>query len=1182
MCIQGILANSHTAMPAPLPLTSSNNELTQLRIFKKLESLEQKYKDILSLTDRNFEQTFLTYFELTKAYRTWTAYIATLKAERPDAATQAADHLFEEYLKSARSIHEKNTFWITLYLGLIWPEEYHSKKVRRRIKDRIKKQWQAQSKQNLETLKSITGVPRESRLKQITDLNAKILSLDPNGLAWLNTYRQLIDTVYDELIYTINDNRRQIDHCFKKTVYGSAVTTDDPVQRASINDWIDGYKITGQDEISVQLRTEQKFKGPLKASQHRQLFRSIVKKAVLASVTVIFLVCANAFGIDKVVYTFVKDKTLQLLSLDPASLSLKQKKQFFYNFIIDVNEKLTPDDLARSLREFNEQRLQEQDSGAYMFSDTVLQKYLLLLTSKEIPAGLKNDVIESAGLINVNVKGTLKKITDMFTDGIVEDSKLRELLLELRRSFVRHNVFPFTFIVVKNDTPYIFLFTEKIIKKYRFRAQDLNFLGFNPTYYAQFVRFPLRVYVVQGTTYPFKDRAGYFEGEFAVVFAEMAARTEWSAWHEFAHIIDNMRYMYGGKSLPKNIEINAVLFPAIFAEDSKNYLLNRVFYMARASEPNDAYVQAAKGILNGITLVNSEGQTAPPRLITDEFLPQDIQAAEKLILSKEPRIIRATALKIYKNPDKYLYTAKAGQYHGIISNAEEVIAGTPGTPFQGFILGGDNSGNGPNNSKIKFLFDNVDDDQGFFQGKNLWQIMKELFYFMTHAPSSSIKGFHLMNIIASVVDFILIVGFFIGIHKMSSPLRKRKFYGFKMSDLVQNVYKNHSLSDGRSAGRQSGEQQLLIEALASQGNITEDLRSRIRALKAILPERQRELFDTLLTLAPFNPEKSKVISKWHDFMFWLPYFGPTIGRNPWFFPRQKSFRQWELFTERLTALAKSLNRTTHPDAFRRAYMSILKDFKNTTASVGTDTADKTILHLKETEASIQDHLHEWARTADLKTPIRARRLPWMNQSDGDFDHLAPYTWNDDVKRIDWKATARSPNLEPKVKKYSGSMTAQIDFLFDFRSIAHAQAREKIAHDLVRSLQILRYEHELKAITLIMPSGEIRQKVLNMKSNYSRADLIRRIWSAVNHEFDEDRQEHRALAADDLIFYTPQENRMYRQISRLTDFNITDGQVKDVTDIPAKSYNVYFIGIDETDREDLTRLLPRTHQPFYWK
>lgn len=1152
------------------PLTKTN-QLTDLDSVQKIRSLEHRYVLTLSKISGNFEQGFETFVDLNNIHSSLISFVDLLKLSSSHPDAKDINPLLDAYIKEVGDIHEQNSLWLTIYLTLIWQEEICSKKIRRTIKKHNKAEWQTRTEKSFKNFDTLENEnPERSRnLHLISELYTQRHTLSHHD------YQRLINAIYDELMHTIHKNRQAIKDCFKKALYSFH---QPDLVRQDIVDWINGYKKPGPVEISAEREADQRITKDLRLCERNKNIKLTLHYLLRGSVLLLIMGCVHFSKMDATVYFFVNDKTTRLLGLDPASINLKHKKSYFQKFILELNDNVSPQEVFNHIEEFKTQRLYEQPNGLYYFAEYILQKYFLLLTRQDFPKELSVEVIKTAGLMDLNIQNIVSKISAMYERRVIEDSKLRQELLVLRRAFVRHNIFPFTFIVVKKETPYLFLYPEVILQRLTFATYNLDFIGFQSSYYRQFVNFPLKVFVVSGQRYPFKDRAGYFEGEFAVVFADIAARTEWSAWHEFAHIIDHMRFTHGGKPFPENMEINAMLFPAIFAQDAQGYLFERIIPIVRTGVAKDSYVQASKGILNGFLIHDSPSTPSEESLITDRFPEESILKAENLIASKSNDDIKKIALEMYKNPQRYLETAKAGIVQGVISNAEEVIAGNPRAPYQGFILSG--FGRSGGNSGIKFIFDNDNADQNFFEGKNIFGIIQQIFLFMIHAPNSQAKGFTLMNLIATVVDFFLILGLLIFIHWVAAPFRKRKFYGPKISGIINDVYKNNPLSDGRGSGEQPGEKELLIRALSSQGNITDELKSRIRGLKNDISQPRQWVFDTLLTLAPFNPKNSAIRSKWHDFMFWFPFLGPSTARNPWIFSRQKSFRQWEQFNEQLIALAKSIRRETNQDTFKTNYIHVLKDFKKPSQTADSSTA-KAFHLLNDIEKKVTAHFHEWSRAIDLKNPVAGRRLSWLTQSDGEFDHLAAYTWNDDVKRIDWKATARSANHEPKIKKYKGSVSVQIDFLFDFRLFTQPNKREQIAQDFVAGLHILKHDHELKSIALIMPSGEIRRRVLNLKNTFNRADLFHEIWSAVTQEFAADQTERQALAARDLIFYTDEENSMYRRMTQLTDFD-DDQKIKILTSIPVKSMNVYLIGVAETDREDIMNLLPRTLQPFYWR
>lgn len=1163
-------------------LNPSRKHLSDLHSFKKIQALERRYKDSLSRIDQSFEAAFEVYLDLQRAHRSLIGYIQLLRLRPSVGGTKSIDPVLDAYLKDINTVHQHCSFWLKLYLGFIWPEEILSKKLQKRIRSFSKEVWQSDSSQTLEKLSIAHFVhpKRYDSFETIGQLYHDHESMQRFSRAWNVNHSRLTHAIYDELILTANELGQNISDKFKKTVYTLAAGTRMHAAQ-DITDWIDGYKQPGPQELRAETQANATFlKGLMLSELHKNL--KLTARALLTGSGII-AICTfmHLLQIDVGIYTFLKEKTLQILSLDPASINLKQKKDYFDKYILEINEQIKVEDLTQSLQTFKDNRTYEQPSGMYVFTEEILSKFFLLLCAGKIPDDIKADVLDTAGLMDNHVRSVIGQIAEMFDDKIVEDSKLRELLLKLRRALVGHSIFPFTFIVVKQNTPYLFMFPEKIIKRFNFSAQQLEYIGFNSSYYSQYVRFPLKVFVVKGDRYPFKDRAGYFEGEFAIVFADLAARVEWTALHEFAHIIDQMRFTYGGRMFPKNIEINAMLLPAMFSMEPKGYFQQRLFPIIASRNAKDSYVQASKGILNGLLLWNAQRTATPAVEISDEFLHQDLLAAGTLIETMSNDSIREAALEIFKKPDVYLKTAKAGQYRGVISNAEEIIAGTPRAPYQGFILGSGYSSGQDGASGIKFIFDNQDDQQGFFQGKNILGIIQEIFFFMMQAHNSDVKNFTLINAIAAIVDFLLIVGLFLGIHWWGAPLRKRKFYGPDFSKCLESVYKNNPLSNGRSSGDLPGEKLLLSQVLLSKGAVSDELHQKIKALRSSMSPQRTAVFDILLTLAPFDPQMSMVRSKWHDFMFWFPYFGPHLARSPWLFPRQKPFRQWEIFNEELLALAKSIQPHTPMDTLQHNYMNILKRYKKP-ARGNNSINERKLLLLNETRQHVEELLVAPGHLDDHTTPVAARQMPWISQHDGEFDHLASYSWHDDVKRIDWKATARSPNLEAKVRKYAGVTSAHFDFILDFRQVDQQAGRDRLARDLARSLQVLKNDNQLKAVALILPWGETRLSVLDLKSHTKRLEIFNKIWSAVTREFEEAIARQQALIAEELIFYTNEENSRYRNITRLTELDITAGQVQPLIHIPTRSCNIYIIGAEEQNRDEIIGLLPKTHQPFYWR
>jgi hypothetical protein len=1132
-------------------------------IFKKIEQLERLYGRTLLEIDKKFEAAFHAYFEADKIYKSLQACIRSLML--PPSRPSAADinPLLDEYLVQIEAIHRINAACLKHYLQLTWPDQISAKNARL---------WKNEAAKN-----KFDGAPQLPDV--ILQLKTRRDECPSDSAGWLEIHKQLVAKTYDELLGQANDSRQQINHGFKKILYTHPLGHQETPRRQQIIDWICGYKAAGAAEVAAADLVDDKFSGPLMSCGiHRR------KKLALRYASWIFMSLLLVWGIhgsrmDTKVYALAHDGLMKLFQLDPASIRLKQREKFFNKYIVDFNGKAGEKQITENLLDFTGRRLYRTPEGAYYFADKILTDFFLLLSSQPVSRELKLKVIHAAGLLDDDIQKQTADLIFLFDGPSIQEKELKSHVLSLRRAFVKQDVFPFTFIVIKNEIPYLFIFPEKIIHKYLFYPENFQTLGLKGSPPSHDIQYPLYVYVVPGDRYPFKDRAGYFEGEYAIVFAGLAASAEWTAWHEFGHIIDKIRFLKGHVPLPQNIETNAVLFPAIFSGDAKLYMLNRLLPIVKVRDADDAYVQASKGILNGFDLwLSRQAGGAKIPLITDELKMNDIQAMEVLISGLSNDQIKSIARTIYQYPDEFLKTARPGQYRGIISNAEEVTAGTPRAPFQGFILTGFGQGTGGGNSKMKFLFDANEDDQDSIWGRNFLIFLEQVFFSIFHRAKYG--GSSAQNIFASVLVFLIIEGMLFVPHLLGTPLRKRKFLGRKLPDMVHDMYKNHPISDGRSYGEQAGEKYLVSQVYACRGNLTPELKNRITAFKAGASAPRRALFDCALTLAPFNPVKSKITSKWHDFVFWLPFLGPLAARNPRLFNKQKSFEQWEKFNRQVIALARKIDGHMTPEAFKRSYASVIEAFKNPEPSAGGGIPLST--HLMETEKLVILYLNEARRAGDSKKPVRTRsRLGFLGSQIEDFDHLAPYSFSDDIKRIDWKATARSPGLEAKIKKYANASGAQIDFLMDLRSLSNQQARERIARDFVQSLQNLKRDSELKDLVMIMPGGDVRQKNLELRSRANPFGLGTKIWMSIKNEFEKYQSECRALEACDLKFYTAEENRSYRQTAQLTDFGQQHRPSEKLPKITARSFNVYMIGIKKDGHEDNLQALSRNHQLFYW-
>lgn len=498
------------------------------------------------------------------------------------------------------------------------------------------------------------------------------------------------------MVVTLRENQQKLNHCFSKTIYAqtsvdlfkchsrnaSLPCFQPDLAKGEVADWISGYKKTIFYENDLHRHIHKTIGKELNQCEKKRTLRIISTYFMLCLVGVSLWGAISSLKINPQTFDEAFLNIKKFLKIDPLSLLTKRKHNFFYDQILKIPQRYHPEDIEFNTQHFLSQELYKTRLGYVYFIENILKGFFLLLPNAKISPELKTKVTTAASLLDRDIKSSLESIIQLFEQDLMSESDLRKQILELRRAFVPHQIFPFIFIALSQQTPYLFLYSETIETEFQFDKQDFEKLGLNSTFYEMYVHFPLKAHVVKGDQYPFKERAGYFEGEYAIVFSKFALKIEWTAFHEIGHLVDEIRFQLNRIDYPKNIELNSMLFPAVFAKDAKDYLLNRVIPIVRTAKKQDNYVQSSKAILNGIALLVSEQGGGKYPLLTDHFELDHIAAMERLIQNFNNSQIRNLAIKLYQFPEKYLKTAKPGQYKGIIGNAEEFQFGTHLPPQQ--------------------------------------------------------------------------------------------------------------------------------------------------------------------------------------------------------------------------------------------------------------------------------------------------------------------------------------------------------------------------------------------------------------------------------------------------------------------------------------------------------------------
>ncbi|GEM_PF-4881393 len=387
----------------------------------------------------------------------------------------------------------------------------------------------------------------------------------------------------------------------------------------------------------------------------------------------------------------------------------KARSQFFQKELLNLNTDYDAQQILNHARQF------KKSDGHLVFAEDILKGFFLLSAKGKASPELQDEVLNAAHRLGVDMHSALRNVLtqlDGMTFRTQSETELRTRLFDLRREFVKNGVYPFMFLVQDRGIYSIFLYPEKINKIYTFSKENFRKLGLNPDRYGDL---NVKAVSVKGDKYPFKTKQGYFEGEFAIILESVSSNPEWTAWHEFGHLIDDLRFEREKVQTPQSVELNSMLFPMIFASRNKDYILEEIDQLEHGTrDPQDYYNQARKGILNGILIYSAEKEKKPiPPLISNDFELERIKIVREIINKmSEAELSRASSV-MYQNPAKYLSTAEKGRYHGKETNAQELIKGTHSSPERETVRTGSDSdtSNGrliDNPEVIKAITENFD------------------------------------------------------------------------------------------------------------------------------------------------------------------------------------------------------------------------------------------------------------------------------------------------------------------------------------------------------------------------------------------------------------------------------------------------------------------------------------------
>lgn len=1152
-----------------------------LEVFQNVTRLEDRYRALIRGLDPDPVRVAELGEKLQAAFLRVTGEVRYLRRFAPSSHNQLVED-FKVYLNQLSEIHHRNNQWIAVYVDFCRPAD--DQRWTRRKNGYGPKALDGQLAQYLwrvmEEKDASSGL--SGREKKIARLKAALNREPLNSVRWRLCYRELSKAIYDYLIFILIEGKYDIKNLFVVTLYNALLRrspTNTP-PAGLIADCLRGYR----KDASVHLEHLQQTARNLLVLPYRAAVRNYQKYKLLkvTAGVIVFLFLAGGLrmtGIDARLWSGTVFAVKKMFKLDPQSLLRKEYEKFFQNQIKSFDRKAVEQKIRQNLKQFLAVEI-HNSSGRYMFfAERILKDFFLGLSDREFNIHIKQEVLDAAARLDPDIARPLYHMIILYGQRVIHETPLKEEMLDLRRAFVKYNVFPFMFLILYDEAPHLFLFPEPMVFSYILSDQAMTKLGMDPDDYRPYIELPVVGFVVPGRTYPFKDREGYFEGEFAVIFDFLTDNREWTAHHEIGHVVDHIRETYEKIPAPENVELNAMMYPMIFSEGRKDYINERLVGRLRHPKIHDYYTQAAKGILNGILLYRrGDKPSVTKQLITNRFEKEKIDSIQKLVNAMTGPAIRRMTLEMFRHPQDYLYTTGPGQYLSVMTNNGEITAGGHGIAQRGFVVG-NGWGSGLNLKGPRFIRDAVGKNDNSDMPFDLMAFIKSVIRVAIFHREGLANASRVEAIAASVLVFILFESTVIALHFIGRPIRRRKFYGRSLPEMVDAIYHHHPWSDGLSYGLQLNERRLLKEVFAAEGEFSPSLENQVISFKATADERARMLFDIGLCLAVFNPQKALIKNKAHDLLFYLPFIGPAAARSKWLFKVQKHFHDRERYNAALVALAGNIDTRDLPSEVVSRFRAVVEEFspeKQRGNIAGEDEA-----YLKELEKLIDEELHEQQRAARLKEKWIVDRRRNMTGMGSEFDRLAKYYPGDDIRRIDWQATARCAGRDIFIRKYAEPHTVNIALLMDMRFLDREKARKKWARDFARIVHALGRGQVIGQLSFILKDGSVTEFTVHIIPSMNRSRSARLIFGRIKEKYTCAQQQAGRIDFSSLNFYTQEENRRFIRQAALTDFAGERHSLRR-SRISSKGMNIFVIGDTIIRHGELESMIPEGSQLIRWE
>jgi len=1153
------------------------------KVFYHIQSLEQSYRSTLKQNFTDFDEIVRFRKSAHKTYARLARYVKGLIFFlRPDDVE--ARQALNAYQERLSLIHQRILLWTAFLCDLLLPDissqdpDYRSfQKTRQSITEQSRELWVYLQKS------ADTHAWRDPKERMIFLNKDRLDRMEKNSGPWRLAYQQLCQDIclYIRTILATArfDIKGQMDH-----VLLEQMPADETAQAHKAADWLRGYYPPMATIQSWYQETAGRvWRSIKKSARTRQKIRMLRGVMVLALVMGCWWALQQT-RLDDQIWRRIVFEVKTTFRLDHNAKEKKYKSEYFKQQIAAIDENDTLEKVRDNIRFLYDHEFEDDQAMALFFARDILKGFFLLLPNWDTEEGLKDDVLAAADSLDPRVGDILENIVLLYGQKVMKEGQLRGQLLALRRTFIAYDVFLFNFIALENDIPYLFLFSETVLRHYQLAESAWRGLGLEPARFVHSALWPEVLWVVEGEDYPFADKAGYFEGEVAVVFSRFSPNVPWTVYHEAGHVIDHLRFQYDKVPLPDNVELHAMLFPIIWAnEDRKDYIASRLYHEIKKADPNDKYAQAAKGILNGFALYFKQERPDPRHkyLITNNFEEDRINNILDKILQTDTGVIKTAAYALFRDAERYLSTAQSGSYIAYNTDFREVIYGTGHTIAQrGFILGGGGIF-GPRNGPRLIFDDDGDDSLG--GGFNFWSFMSNVLGLILYRSENLPQSTTVESIVASVLFFVLFNAFALILHAAGTPYRKRRFYGRSLNKAARKIYDRNPWSSGYSAGREEKERQLLSRVWAAQGNIPDPLKKDLAAFKAVATDKQRFVLDVCLFLSAIHPQKCIILNKAHDLLFFIPFLGPFLGRASWIWPVQKEFHLWQRYNASVEQMLLGIQDHAGIEDLRQKLGRILEQYSNS-AQIHRAEEEKIDSVFQEIKRDVRALLRQPAPMVHMSLDLLRDKMTETNEPSVEFERLETYTPGDDIRHIDWKSTARYPFADPMVRRFSSPYGARVALWLDVRGLFAEEDKQLWASDLVRSVRILhmlRGEAVLEKILVTGPDGNVKEYPVSLSTETDLVSLADRILAAGQEKFRELYAGRLPFKMQGLAFYDPEESERFMRQLRLTDFIAGSSCELRLVPLKGKRMNIFMVGAKMDQRETIHRLAGEGNRVHYW-